>query len=223
MLFNFMFQDSCSPLMSYIAEFHDNALVIVLMIVSMVFYIMLVIIWMPCINLFFSGNEMLEIIWTILPTLVLGMLAIPSLYTLYMIDEVFNPSLSIKAIGHQWFWSYEYSDFQNLSFDSYMIPTNDLSLGEFRLLETSNNLIAPALTEIRLLITSDDVIHSWTIPSMGIKVDAVPGRLNQLCLCPTRAGLFYGQCSEICGSLHSFMPICLEIVPSTEFVKWLNN
>lgn len=134
-------------------------------------------------------------------------------------DEVKNPSLTIKAIGHQWYWSYEYADYRELEFDSYMIPTRDLTLGKPRLLEVDKRLILPSKTPIRVLVSSADVLHSWAIPSLGIKMDAVPGRLNQVKFFISRCGLFYGQCSEICGANHSFMPIVIESIKFSSFEK----
>nr|UTN43070.1 cytochrome c oxidase subunit 2 [Halipeurus diversus] len=217
----FSFQDSWSPLMFFICSFHDHAMVIVTMIITLVSYIFFSFFFDSCCNRSFFENESLELIWTILPILVLAFLSVPSLFTLYLTDEVMSPIMSIKTVGHQWFWSYEYSEFEGLEFDSYMVPINDLNFGDFRLLEVDNKTVLPADCEIRMVVSSSDVIHSWTIPSMGVKVDAVPGRLNQLCLMSNRVGLMYGQCSEICGSLHSFMPICLEMVPDVKFFNWL--
>ena len=139
-------------------------------------------------------------------------LAIPSLRLLYLIDESNEPMLTLKAIGHQWYWSYEYSDFSHISYDSFILPTKSISNGEFRLLEVDNRLVVPINTEIRLLVTASDVIHAWTIPALRIKADAIPGRLNQQRFTLRRAGVFYGQCSEICGANHPFMPIVLESV-----------
>ena len=161
-----------------------------------------------------------ETIWTILPAIILITIALPSLRILYIIDEINNPVLTVKTIGHQWYWSYEYTDYETLSFDSYIIPTSDLKPGELRLLEVDNRVVLPIEITIRILVTSEDVLHSWAVPSLGLKTDAVPGRLNQITLMSTRPGLFYGQCSEICGSNHSFMPIVLEIVPLKYFEEW---
>ena len=147
-------------------------------------------------------------------------IAFPSLKLLYLIDETMEPSITVKAVGHQWYWSYEYSDYTDvdLEFDSYMIPTSDLELGDNRLLEVDNSLVLPIQSHVRLMVTSADVIHSFAVPSLGIKVDAIPGRLNQSDLFMKRPGLFYGQCSEICGSNHSFMPIAIRGVSLETFV-----
>ena len=148
-------------------------------------------------------------------------IAIPSFALLYSIDENIDPSLTIKVIGHQWYWSYEYSSFDNeIEFDAYMIPTTDLNIGDFRLLETDNKVYIPVNTDVRLIISSADVIHSWTVPSLGVKVDAIPGRLNQINFVINRPGKFFGQCSELCGSNHSFMPISIISVSKEKFISW---
>lgn len=149
------------------------------------------------------------------------MICYPSLKILYFIDEIFNPYFSIKAIGHQWYWSYEYPEFNNYEINCYI--NNNLNINQFRLLETDNRLIIPFKISLRLVVSSIDVIHSWTIQSLGIKVDAVPGRINQLNLFSIRPGLFFGQCSEICGINHSFIPIILERTDYYNFINWINN
>nr|YP_008965281.1 cytochrome c oxidase subunit II [Marphysa sanguinea]AHC01832.1 cytochrome c oxidase subunit II [Marphysa sanguinea] len=216
-------QDAASPIMKMLTQFHDHAMVILVLIITIVGYAMSSLL----LSKFSSRNtleaQQIETIWTILPALILIFLAIPSLRLLYLMDEVSNPSITLKTVGHQWYWSYEYSDFGNLEFDSYMIPTEDLLPGQFRLLEVDNRAILPMNSEIRILVTAADVIHSWTIPSMGIKADAIPGRLNQLGFSTTRPGIFYGQCSEICGANHSFMPIAIEIVSPKTFMNWIKE
>nr|CAJ57650.1 cytochrome oxidase subunit II [Drosophila tristis] len=142
---------------------------------------------------------------------------------LYLLDEINEPSITLKSIGHQWYWSYEYSDFNSIEFDSYMIPTNELSTDGFRLLDVDNRIVLPMNSQIRILVTAADVIHSWTVPALGVKVDGTPGRLNQTNFFINRPGLFYGQCSEICGANHSFMPIVIESVPVNYFIKWISN
>lgn len=168
-------------------------------------------------------DQTIEIIWTVAPVFILLAIAAPSLKVLYMLDDPFNPSLTIKAVGHQWYWSYEYSDFPDIEFNSYIIPSEDSRLTDSRLLETDNNVVVPFNTQIRVITTAADVIHSWTVPSLGVKADAVPGRLNQVIFSANRTGILYGQCSEICGANHSFIPIKIEIVPIKVFVNWLNN
>nr|UPX88267.1 cytochrome c oxidase subunit II [Eurycercus lamellatus] len=219
----FGFQDSASPLMEQLTFFHDHALMIMILITVLVGYFMLSLTFNKYSNRYLLDGQAIEMIWTVLPALILVILALPSLRLLYLIDEATEPSLTIKAVGHQWYWSYEYSDFPELSFDSYMVPTNSLNESDFRLLEVDNRMVIPFLTEIRLLVTAADVIHSWTIPSLGIKADAIPGRLNQLNLFINRPGVFYGQCSEICGANHSFMPISIEAINSHDFLQWVQH
>nr|QXJ42312.1 cytochrome c oxidase subunit II [Sepiadariidae sp. GS-2020] len=217
------FQDACSPLMEQMIFFHDHAMFSIMMVLTMVMYMssILMVNKFSCLNI--TESQKIETIWTIAPALILLLLALPSLRLLYLLDETNTPLITIKTLGHQWYWSYEYSDFLNIEFNSYMIPSLDLSLGEFRLLETDHHLILPMKTNTRVIVTSADVIHSWAVPSLGVKVDAVPGRLNQLMMYPNRPGIYYGQCSEICGANHSFMPITLEIVNMQYFIKWLNK
>jgi cytochrome c oxidase subunit 2 len=173
-------------------------------------------------NRFLLDGQFIEIIWTVVPALILLVIALPSLRLLYLIDEVAEPSLTLKAVGHQWYWSYEYSDFTNIEFDSYMLPESELR-GGIRLLEVDNRVVLPYLSRVRILIRAADVLHSWTIPRLGVKADAIPGRLNQLNLVFNRPGIFYGQCSEICGANHSFIPIRVEAVSLRSFLNWIKN
>nr|YP_009427756.1 cytochrome c oxidase subunit II [Baicalia turriformis]ASU96507.1 cytochrome c oxidase subunit 2 [Baicalia turriformis] len=217
------FQDAASPLMEELIFFHDHAMMILIMIITLVGYaaLSLMVNKFSCRSL--VEGQAIETIWTIIPAIILIFLALPSLRLLYLLDEVGNCNLTVKAIGHQWYWSYEYSDFLNLQFDSYMIPTNELTSGQFRLLEVDHRIILPTNTDIRILATSADVIHSWTVPSLGVKADAIPGRLNQLSFYIKYPGVFYGQCSEICGANHSFMPIVVEATQLKTFMKWVVN
>lgn len=215
------FQDAASPLIEELIFFHDHAIIILIIIISLVGYAALSLILnkYTCRSLV-EGQE-IETIWTIIPAIILVFLALPSLRLLYLLDEVGDCSLTVKSIGHQWYWSYEYSDFLNIEFDSYIIPTNELERGDFRLLEVDHRVVLPTQTDVRVLVTSADVIHSWTVPSLGIKADAVPGRLNQLRFYIKYPGVFYGQCSEICGANHSFIPIVVEAVPLKNFIQWV--
>nr|YP_009107122.1 cytochrome c oxidase subunit II [Tylorrhynchus heterochaetus]AIT99401.1 cytochrome c oxidase subunit 2 [Tylorrhynchus heterochaetus] len=216
-----LLQDAASPIMSMLIKFHDHALLVLIMVITFVAYALtaLMLNSLSCRNI--SEAQEVETIWTILPAIVLLFLALPSLRLLYLMDEVANPGVTIKAIGHQWYWSYEYSDFNSIEFDSYMTPTSDLEIGEFRLLEVDNRTILPVNIEIRVLVTAADVIHSWTVPALGVKADAIPGRLNQIGFLIQRPGVFYGQCSEICGANHSFMPIAVEAVNTKSFINWV--
>nr|UVG41250.1 cytochrome c oxidase subunit II [Desmodus rotundus] len=213
-------QDATSPIMEELLHFHDHALMIVFMISSLVLYIIASMLTTPLTHTNTMDAQEVETIWTILPAIILITIALPSLRILYMMDEINSPCMTVKTMGHQWYWSYEYTDYTDLSFDSYMISTSDLKSGGFRLLEVDNRTVLPVEMTVRMLISSEDVLHSWAVPSLGLKTDAIPGRLNQATLLSTRPGLYYGQCSEICGSNHSFMPIVLETVPLTYFEKW---
>nr|NP_085084.1 cytochrome c oxidase subunit II [Chrysomya putoria]AAK21320.1 cytochrome c oxidase subunit II [Chrysomya putoria] len=220
---NLGLQDSSSPLMEQLIFFHDHALLILVMITVLVGYLMFMLFFNKYVNRYLLHGQTIEIIWTILPAIILLFIAFPSLRLLYLLDEINEPSITLKAIGHQWYWSYEYSDFANIEFDSYMIPTNELSTDGFRLLDVDNRVVLPMNSQIRILVTAADVIHSWTIPALGVKVDGTPGRLNQTNFLINRPGLFYGQCSEICGANHSFMPIVIESIPVNYFIKWISN
>nr|QHD19767.1 cytochrome c oxidase subunit II [Rodolia quadrimaculata] len=215
--------DGSSYLLEQLSFFHDHSLLILNLITCLVAYMMIEMFFNVNSNRLLIEAQMLELVWTFLPALMLIFIALPSLKLIYLIDEVRNPLITIKTLGHQWYWSYEYSDFNNIEFDSYMIPSSDLKNFNFRLIETDNRIVLPYETQIRLLTSSTDVIHSWTIPSIGIKMDASPGRLNQSSFTLSRTGIFFGQCSEICGTNHSFMPICLESISKSSFIKWLKN
>nr|WMQ72202.1 cytochrome oxidase subunit II [Tibicinoides minuta] len=220
---NMNFQDAMSPLMEQLVFFHDHTLVILIIITVIVGYMMLTLFLNNMIDRLLLEGQFIEFIWTLLPAVTLIFIALPSLRLLYLLDEVNNPLLTIKIIGHQWYWSYEYSDFLNVEFDSYMKSTDNLNNDEFRLIEVDNRMILPFNTQIRLMITSMDVLHSWAMPSLGIKLDAVPGRLNQTSFIINKPGLIFGQCSEICGSNHSFMPIVIESIDNNMFLSWLKN
>nr|NP_976116.1 cytochrome c oxidase subunit II [Sorex unguiculatus]YP_009092157.1 cytochrome c oxidase subunit II [Sorex cylindricauda]YP_009371251.1 cytochrome c oxidase subunit II [Sorex roboratus]YP_009489468.1 cytochrome c oxidase subunit II [Sorex gracillimus]ATJ03272.1 cytochrome c oxidase subunit II [Sorex caecutiens]AWH62770.1 cytochrome c oxidase subunit II [Sorex isodon]QEI26242.1 cytochrome c oxidase subunit II [Sorex minutus]AHA81961.1 cytochrome c oxidase subunit II [Sorex cylindricauda]AK len=216
-------QDATSPIMEELMNFHDHALMIVFLISTLVLYIISSMLTTKLTHTNTMDAQAVETIWTILPAIILILIALPSLRILYMMDEINNPTLTVKTVGHQWYWSYEYTDYDELNFDSYMIPTADLKPGDLRLLEVDNRAVLPMEMTVRVLITSEDVLHSWAVPSLGLKTDAIPGRLNQTTLLATRPGLYYGQCSEICGSNHSFMPIVLELVPLKVFEKWSSS
>nr|WNH20753.1 cytochrome c oxidase subunit II [Onuxodon fowleri] len=214
------FQDATSPVMEELIHFHDHALMIVFLISTLVLYIIVAMVSTKLTNKYILDSQEVEIIWTILPAVILIMIALPSLRILYLMDEINAPHLTIKAMGHQWYWSYEYTDYEDLGFDAYMIPTQDLTPGQFRLLETDHRMVIPVESPIRVLVSAEDVLHSWAVPTLGVKMDAVPGRLNQTAFISSRPGVFYGQCSEICGANHSFMPIVVESVPLTHFEDW---
>nr|AKE07137.1 cytochrome c oxidase subunit II [Monopterus albus] len=213
-------QDATSPVMEELIQFHDHTLMIALLVSTMVFYTILTSVTTKLTNKNMLDSQGIETIWTIAPALILILIAMPSLRVLYMMDEVNNPHLTVKTIGHQWYWSYEYTDYKNLEFDSYMIPTQDLIPRQFRLFDTDHRMVVPTDSPVRMLITADDVIHSTAVPTLGVKMDAIPGRLNQTTFVVSHPGVFYGQCSEICGANHSFMPITVEAIPLIHFEDW---
>lgn len=216
------FQDSSNLSANNLALFHDNIMFYLIVILILVGWLLFSALYNKYFNKYLSEHSLIEIIWTCIPAIILVFIAIPSLYLLYTLDENIDPSLTIKVIGHQWYWSYEFPNFPHeVEFDSYMIPTSDLNSGEFRLLEVDNKLLIPVNVNVRLIISSTDVIHCWTIPSLGVKADAIPGRLNQVNFLINRPGKFFGQCSEICGSNHSFMPITVLSVSFEKFINWI--
>ena len=236
------FQDPATPIMQGLIDLHHDIfffLVVILVFVS----------WMLARTVYHFHHSKnpkpekivhgaaIEIAWTSIPALILLFIAIPSFALLYSMDEITQPSVSVKAIGHQWYWTYEYSDYQtnddtegtfgaeggSIQFDSYMIPTDELTEGQLRLLEVDNRVVLPIEKHVRLLITSADVLHSWAVPSLGVKCDAIPGRLNQTSIFLNREGVFYGQCSELCGVNHGFMPIVVEGVSVPDYANWIGN
>jgi cytochrome c oxidase subunit 2 len=223
------FQDPATPVMQGLIDLHHDVAFFMLAI-------LVVVLWLGTRTLYFfhvSKNPQpekiihgttIEIAWTVAPSFILLFIAIPSFALLYSLDEVVDPVVTIKAIGHQWYWSYEYSDYnqgQTLGFDSYMVPEDDLAQGQLRLLEVDNRVVVPVNTHIRVIITAADVLHSWAVPSLGVKCDAIPGRLNQVPLFIKREGVFYGQCSELCGANHAFMPIVVEAVSLESYISWV--
>ena len=227
------FQDSAAPGFTGIIELHNTIFFYLVVISVGVFWALGSIIYYynseksPIVHKYLNHGTLIELIWTITPALILIGIAFPSFRLLYLLDEVISPTITIKVVGHQWYWSYEYSDYVNesgesIEFDSYMIPESDLELGQFRLLDVDNRVVVPVDTHIRLIVTGADVIHSWAVPSLGIKIDAVPGRLNQTSILAERTGTFYGQCSEICGVWHGFMPIAVEAVSVQDYLAWID-
>ena len=228
------FQDAATPVMEGIINLHHD----LMFFITFIFFFVLVVMMRTL--MYFDENAAasnsgknvvhgtaIEIIWTVIPSIILIIVALPSFALLYSIDEIIDPCLTIKCVGHQWFWSYEYSDFASqfgsLNFDSYMIPEDELECGELRLLEVDNRVVLPVNTHIRVLVTAADVLHSWAIPSLGIKLDACTGRLNQTSMFVLREGVFYGQCSEICGVGHGNMPIVVEAVSIKKYITWLSE
>jgi heme/copper-type cytochrome/quinol oxidase subunit 2 len=228
------FQDSATPQMEGLVELHDNIMYYLVIILFGVGWILLSIIRnyiftkSPISHKYLNHGTLIELIWTITPAVILILIAFPSFKLLYLMDEVSDPSMSVLAEGHQWYWSYQYPDFLDsndefIEFDSYIVPESDLEEGGLRMLEVDNRVILPELTHVRFIITAGDVIHSFAVPSLGIKTDAYPGRLNQASIFINREGVFYGQCSEICGILHSSMPIVIEAVSLEKFLTWLEE
>jgi len=228
-----MFQDAASPTARAIQDLHHDIFFFILVIMIFVFWMIFRTMWFfrasanPKPSMIVHGMT-LEIVWTVVPSIILLIIAYPSFALLYSMDEIVHPAVTLKIVGNQWYWSYEYSDYcttdeDSITFDSYLIPEDDLEPGQLRLLEVTNRVILPVNTHIRLLITARDVIHCWSVPSLGIKCDGVPGRLNQTSLYIDRQGLFYGQCSEICGAHHGFMPIAVEAVSEKEYLHWIRE
>ena len=228
------FQDSAAPGFTGVIELHNTLFFYIIIVVVGVFWALGSVIYYynsqswAFTHKYLNHGTLIELVWAITPALVLIAIAFPSFRLLYLLDEVISPSITIKVAGHQWYWSYEYSDYiteegDTIEFDSYMVPDSDLELGQFRLLEVDNKVVVPVDCHVRLIITATDVLHSFAVPSLGIKTDAVPGRLNQTSFIAERTGTFYGQCSEICGVWHGFMPIVVESVPVIEFLTWLDS
>lgn len=219
------FQNAASPLIEELVFFHDHTITILILITVVIIYNITTLSLRNSFNKIIIESQSLELFWTITPTFILIFIGIPSIRLLYILDEVFNPLITIKILGHQWYWSYEYSDFQNVEFDSFILkstnrsPYNNL----IRLIDVDNRIIIPMNCQTRALVSAADVIHAWTIPALGVKVDAIPGRLNQLNFSISRPGLFYGQCSEICGANHRFIPIVIERTSSSIFINWIKS
>jgi len=220
---NLTLQDRASPIIEQLIYFHDHALIIILIIITTVFYTIIRIIQNKQTRRFILEGQIIETVWTIAPAIILVFIAIPSLRLLYLMDEIHNPVLTLKTVGHQWYWSYEYSDFTKLEFDSYIVQQEDLQTDTFRLLDTDNRVVLPINSPIRIIVTAADVLHSWTVPGLGVKSDATPGRLNQVRFSINRPGILYGQCSEICGANHRFIPITIERVSTNQFINWVSK
>ena len=222
------FQSAASPVMERINAFHN----LLLWIISLVSVFVLALLAYVCVRFRAdrsatpsrrTHNTLLEVAWTAIPVLILVVIAIPSFKLLYFMDVVKDPEMTIKAIGRQWYWSYEYPDHGDFTFDAYMIADEDLEPGQLRLLETDNRVVLPVETNIRLLVTASDVLHSWAMPALGVKLDGVPGRINEVWFRIEEPGTYYGQCSELCGDYHGFMPITIEAVAKSEFEAWIGR
>jgi len=221
-----IFQDAASPVMHDIIAF--NGLIMPIMIGIFLFVLALLFYAMyrfsekrnpvPSKT---THNTLIEVVWTAIPIMILIVIAIPSFKLLYFQDRAADPDMTIKAIGHQWYWTYEYPDHDGLTFDALIIADDEIGEGQSRLLETDNRIVVPVETTIQVLVAADDVIHAWAVPAFGVKVDAVPGRLNETWFRAEREGVFYGQCSELCGAYHGFMPITVEVVSKAAFAAWV--
>nr|AEX37729.1 cytochrome c oxidase subunit 2 [Pseudogarypus banksi] len=220
---DYSLQESESPMMIYMSQFNDH----VTLIMTTISFTILLIMMGATFNKFIDKsqliNETLEIFWSSIPIIICIFIALPSITILYLMDNFQSPNITMKVIAHQWFWSYEYSDFINIEFDSYLNSMNNENFNQMRLLDVDNRLILPYNSLIRMIITSQDVLHSWAVPALAVKMDAIPGRLNQTLFSITKMGLNFGQCSEICGLNHSFMPICLETILPQNFIVWIKS
>jgi cytochrome c oxidase subunit 2 len=219
------FQPAASPVMERLESLHD----LLLWIITIISVFVLALLLYVCVRFRASANAapsrrthntLLEIAWTAVPVLILVVIAIPSFKLLYYMDRIQDPELTIKAIGHQWYWSYEYPDDGDFTFDAYLVADEDLQPGQPRLLATDNAVVLPVDTDIRVLITATDVLHSWAVPAFGVKTDGVPGRINETWLRIEEPGMYYGQCSELCGDYHGFMPIMVRAVSKDEYDAW---
>jgi cytochrome c oxidase subunit II len=219
------FQPAASPVMERVESLHD----LLLWIITLISIFVLALLVYACLRFRASRNAspsrrthntLLEIAWTAVPVLILVVIAIPSFKLLYFMDRIPEPDMTLKAVGHQWYWSYEYPDNGNFTFDAYMVADGDLQEGQLRLLTTDNAVVLPVDTDIRVLVAATDVIHSWAVPAFGVKTDAVPGRINETWVRIEQPGMYYGQCSELCGDYHGFMPIMVRAVGKQEFEAW---
>lgn len=223
-------QDPASPLKERLHEFHDMMLYIIFGIAIFVLVLLAYVIMRynakanPTPSKI-THNVTLEVIWTVIPVIILIVIAIPSLKLLYYTDRTDNPEMTLKVTGHAWYWNYLYPDHDNIRFDSYMIPEDEVdeARGDVRLLSVDNKVVLPVDTNIQILMTGGDVIHSWTVPALGVKIDAIPGRMNEAWVRITKPGTYFGQCSEICGKNHAYMPIEIVAVSKEEFENWLTT
>lgn len=216
-------QEGMAVIMELLNYFHDYIMMILCLILSFVTYLFIYVMVSPYMDKYTMDSHFLETVWTVVPIIILLFIAFPSLYLLYLIEDVSSPSLTVKVVGHQWYWEYQYyNSWFNYSFDSYIVYEKH-GFPLFHALEVDNRLVLPTLVNILFLITSADVLHSWTVPTLGIKTDAIPGRINFLYTNVMNSGVYYGQCREICGSNHSFMPIVLEFVCIEDYLSYIRT
>lgn len=221
------FQSPATPTMEGITEMHNLLLIVIYSVGVFVTLLLAYTLWRfnekrNATPSKVSHNTFIEIIWTLLPVLILVVIGVPSLKLLFFSDKIENADITVKAIGRQWYWTYELPD-HKIEFDSRMIPSSEIKPGQLRLLEVDNPIVVPVNKAIRLLVTSDNVLHSFAVPSFGIKKDAVPGRLNETWFKVSKEGTYYGQCSELCGVKHGFMPIAVKVVSQEEFDSWVKK
>lgn len=216
-------QEGISTIIELLNYFHDYMMTILLLILSFVTYIFMFVILSPRLDKYTVDSHVLETVWTVVPMLILLFMAFPSLYLLYLIEDVSRPRLIVKVVGHQWYWEYQYSNsWFNYSFDSYIVYDKaDSPL--YHSLDVDNRLVLPTMANILFLVTSADVLHSWAVPTLGVKADAIPGRLNYISTMTSYSGIYYGQCREICGSNHSFIPIVLEFIPMRNYLEYIST
>ena len=219
-------QSAASPVMEEMHSFHNLLLYITVAIVILVMALLLYVIVRfnrraNPVPRKFSHNLVIEVAWTIVPLLIVVGIALKSFQLLYYTDRVEDADMTLKAIGYQWYWGYEYPDQDGLAFESIMVEDADLEEGQPRLLTTDTAIVLPTETNIRILTTAADVLHSWAVPALGVKMDAVPGRINETWMRIEKPGMYYGQCSELCGARHGFMPIMIRAVPKEEFETWV--
>ena len=222
------FQNPATDLMGSVVGLHNIILIVMTLVTLFVLFLLFYVSFrfsakrnpIPSTT---THNTVVEVLWTAIPIVILVVLAIPSFKLLYQQEKSENYDMTVKVIGHQWYWEYEYPDHGDFYFESYMVQEQDLEEGDLRLLTVDNPLVIPANKNIQILITAGDVLHSWAVPSMGLKTDAVPGRLNETWVNVKEPGIYRGQCSEICGSGHGFMPVVVKVLPEREFMAWANE
>ena len=222
------FQNPATDLMGSVVGLHNIILIVMTLVTLFVLFLLFYVSFrfsakrnpIPSTT---THNTVVEVLWTAIPIVILVVLAIPSFKLLYQQEKSENYDMTVKVIGHQWYWEYEYPDHGDFYFESYMVQDADLQEGDLRLLTVDNPLVIPANKNIQILITAGDVLHSWAVPSMGLKTDAVPGRLNETWVNVKEPGIYRGQCSEICGTGHGFMPVVVKVLPESEFIAWANE